>query len=65
MTKDSRIFDFHGRSTAGIRLATGSDEPAMKPKSILRDVSYISLAHFQFHDRCLSLKTGAVRPVLR
>ena len=28
-----------------------------------RDVSYISFAHSQFHDRCLSLKTGTDRPL--
>ena len=54
-----------GRSCDGNRRATGSDDPAMNPKSISRDVSTISFAHSQFHDRCLSLKTGAVRPLCR
>ena len=30
---------------------------------MLRDVSYISFAHSQFHDRCLSLNTGTERPL--
>ena len=28
-----------------------------------RDVSYISFAHSQFHERCLSLNTGTERPL--
>ena len=45
-------------STEGIRQVTGSDEPARSGKPIARAVSTISLAHSQFHERCLSLKTG-------
>ena len=52
-----------GRSTAGNRQVTGSDEPAMKGKPIARAVSTISLAQSQLQERCLSLKTGTPRPV--
>ena len=50
---------------AGIRHVTGSDDPAHSANFISRDVSTISLAHSNFHDRCLSLKTGTARPSLR
>ena len=29
-----------------------------------RDVSYISFAHSQFQERCLSLNTGTARPLV-
>ena len=51
-------------SIAGIRQVTGSDEPARNGKPSSRAVSTISLAQSQFHDRCLSLKTGVVAAVL-
>ena len=54
-----------GISTAGIRQVTGSDEPAMNGKFMTRAVSTISLAQAHFHERCLSLNTGAVRPSFR
>ena len=52
-------------STAGVRQVTGREEPAMKANPNSREVSYISRAHSQFQERCLSLKTGAVLPVVR
>jgi len=36
----------------------------MKAKSISWEMSYISLAQSQFHERCLSLKMGQVFPVV-
>ncbi len=52
----------YGMSIDGMRQVTGSDEPARKAKPSARAVSTISRAHSHFHERCLSLKTGAVRP---
>ena len=48
-----------------MRQVTGSDEPAMKAKPSSTDWSYIWRAQSQFQERCLSLKTGADRPVVR
>ena len=52
-------------SMEGIRRVTGSDEPAIsgKPSSLL--VATISVAHSQFQERCLSQKTGTLRPLAR
>ncbi len=70
--KRHSIFSFIGGSDVGSvlsidgnRLETGSEDPAMKPNFIFREVSTIFLAHFQFQERCLSLNNGAVRPLLR
>ena len=52
----------NGRSTAGIRHVTGSDDPARKGNPIFRAVSTISFANSHRQERCLSLKTGVVRP---
>ena len=52
-----------GISTDGVRQVTGRLDPAMNAKPMLRDVSYISFAHSQFQDRCLSLNTGTERPL--
>src|SRR5438067_2799111 len=54
-----------GISTDGVRQVTGKLDPAMNANPILRDVSYISLAQSQFHERCLSLNTGTERPLER
>ena len=50
-------------STEGVRQVTGRLDPAMKANPSRREVSYISRAQSQFHDRCLSLKIGAERPL--
>ena len=50
---------------AGIRHVTGNDEPARKGKFSSCDRSTISLAHSKFHERCLSLNTGTLRPSSR
>src|SRR5437879_12412138 len=54
-----------GISTDGVRHVTGKLDPAMKANPSSREVSYILRAHSQFHERCLSLNTGAVRPLSR
>ena len=54
-----------GMSIDGILHVTGRLDPAIMGNPIWRDVSYISFAQSQFHDRCLSLNTGVVRPSLR
>ena len=56
-------FCAQGTSTAGNRQVTGSDEPAMSGKPSSLAVSTMLLAHSQFQDRCLSLKTGTERPL--
>src|ERR1051325_5950350 len=59
----SRIFDPSGISIDGVLQVTGRLDPAISGNPIRRDVSYISLAQSQFHDRCLSLNTGTERPL--
>ena len=50
-------------SIDGMRHVTGRLEPAMNGKPILSEVSYICLAHSHFHERCLSLNSGTLRPL--
>ena len=47
---------------AGILQVTGRDDPARNGIFMARAVSTISFAHSHFHDKCLSLKIGVIRP---
>ena len=47
-----------GVSMAGIRQATGADEPASIGNFSSREISTIRFACRKFQERCLSLKTG-------
>jgi hypothetical protein len=47
----------------GVLHVTGRLDPAISGNPMLRDASYISFAHSQFHERCLSLNTGTERPL--
>ena len=51
-------------SSQGLRQATGSDDPAMNGAPSARARSYIHLASGQLYDRCLSLNTGTLRPLV-
>ena len=46
----------------GILQVTGNEDPASSGNPMSWAVSTISLDHSHFQDRCLSLKTGTVRP---
>ena len=49
----------------GTRELIGTDEPARRGKPSSRQVATISRAHSQFQERCLSQKTGTLRPLRR